>query len=89
MSYQITFENTLSKAVQLQVNAGDKVDCNANGQVVNEQLDAYKTKTIDTDENIVCYRRTADPDNPGQMTAWVTFSPDDQNTPALIDVGLL
>jgi hypothetical protein len=31
----------------------------------------------------------ARPDNPGTMTGWATFSPDDINTPASIDIGLI
>lgn len=88
MSYQITFENSLSKPVQLQVHAGNG-SCDTNQSVLDEQLDAGATKEIDTDQNVVCYRRTADPDNPGTMTTWTTFSPDDINTPATIDIGLI
>jgi hypothetical protein len=88
MTYQITFENTLSKPVQLQVNTGNG-GCDTNQNVVDEQVAVAGTKQINTDWNVVCYRRTADPDNPGPMTGWVTFSPDDTNTPATIDIGLI
>ena len=88
MSYKITFENTLAKPVQLEVHAGSG-GCDANQSVFDEQLAAGGTTEIDTDQNVVCYRRTADPDNPGTMTSWATFSPDDINTPATIDIGLI
>jgi hypothetical protein len=88
MSYQVTFKNSLDKPVQLEVNVGDG-NCDTNQNILSQQLDPGGDKTIDTDQNVVCYRRTADPDNPGVMTSWVTFAPDDINTPALIDIGLI
>lgn len=89
MPYQITFENSLADAVVLEIRVGNEADCDGNQPFYNDQIAAGGNKVIETDANVVCYRRTADPDNPGIMTAWDTFSPNDINTPADIDIGLM
>ena len=89
MPYQITFENSLAEAVVLEIRVGNEADCDANQPLFNDQIDAGGNKVIQTDFNVVCYRRTADPDNPGTMTDWDTFSPNNINTPAEIDIGLM
>lgn len=88
MSYQITFNNTLAEAVQLQVRTGNG-SCDMNESILDQQLAAGATREIETDQNVVCYRRTADPPNSGTMTNWGTFSPNDVNTPSTIDIGLM
>jgi len=90
MSYQMTFENTLDEDVTLQINEGNH-NCQNNPTVWTGQVVSGGSKVYLTDAVEVCYRRTADPSNPGNglWTVWVGFSPNDINTPVEIDLGLL
>lgn len=85
--YDITFRNNFSVAVQLEIRSGVSQDCDNNPSRFNGAVQAQSDQPFSTDDNVVCYRRTADPDNPGGgLGDWKTFSPDDINTPITIDL---
>ena len=82
--YQISFANQFNVPVALEVRSGSNA-CDLNAQQYNSPLDAGKVYTLNTDDNVVCYRRTSDPNDPASgFAGWNTFSPDDINTPANI-----
>jgi hypothetical protein len=77
----------------LEVNEGHDSTCkNNSGDHVLQIPDANgQPVRISTDGPVLCYRRNEDPTDPNNhnWTPWVAFSPDDQNTPTTIDVGLI
>ncbi len=82
--YQISFQSQFGTTVVLQVRSGSG-NCDNNAIRYDGPLDAGGAYTLNTDDNVVCYRRTADPNNPASgFTVWNTFSPDPMNTPVTI-----
>ena len=85
--FSITFTNPFGVAIQLQVSAGQYQNCDQNGTVYNGQLGPNASWTLNSDQNVVCWRRTANPGQPGSpFNQWGTFSPNDINTPANIQL---
>lgn len=85
--YSITLNNPFGVLIVLQVTAGSNADCNVNGTIFNGPLGPNASYGFNTSENVVCWRRTADPDIPGgPFGGWTSFSPDDINTPANIQL---
>ena len=79
-----------SKPVHIQVSAGSG-SCGGNQIVIDTELQAGAStpqQDFDENQNVVCWRRTANPDNDhGEMSEWGSFFPNDQNRPAYIDVS--
>jgi hypothetical protein len=87
MAYQITFQNPFGAAVQLEIRTGNQADCERNNIVFNNSLGPNGAHLLETDDNVVCWRRTANPGQPGSpLTQWGTFSPNDANTPTTIQL---
>jgi len=85
--YSITFLNPFNTSVQLEVHAGNQANCDQNGTTFNSSLGANGTYVLDTSENVVCWRRTANPGTPGSpLGGWGTFAPDNINTPTTIQL---
>ena len=85
--YSITFHNPFVAGLQLDVRAGNQANCDANGSVFNGPLGPNASWTLNTSENVVCWRRTANPGTPGSpLGGWGSFSPDDINTPTTIQL---
>ena len=86
--YNITFQNGFTLPVALEVRSGSSASCDQNVQQYNQSLNAHDSYLLTTDDVVVCWRRTADPDNPSQgYTSWNTFEPNDINTPTTIDIS--
>jgi hypothetical protein len=86
MPYDMTFNNVLGRPVQLVVASGNG-GCEANAVKYNQQIASGESYLFSTNDNVVCYRRTADPDNPaGGLSGWTSFFPTDIKTPADIDL---
>jgi hypothetical protein len=82
--HQISFTNQFGVPVALEIRSGSNA-CDQNTQRYSNTLAAGGTYTLNTDDNVVCYRRTSNPDDPDSgFTVWNTFSPDDDNTPVTI-----
>jgi hypothetical protein len=85
--YAITFANPFGVWLQVEIRAGSAANCGSNASVFNTSLGPGSSWTLSTDQNVVCYRRTANPDVPGSpLGGWNTFSPDDINTPTTIQL---
>ena len=86
MAFDITFQNNFDEEVQLEIASGSQ-GCDSNTVRFNGLVAGGGSQLFSTDDNVVCYRRTADPDNPGGgFGGWVTFSPDDINTPVTLNL---
>jgi hypothetical protein len=84
--YAITFVNPFAASIQVDIRAGSS-SCDRNASCFNGQLGPGVSWTLNTGENVVCYRRTSNPGMPGSgLGEWSTFSPDDINTPATIQL---
>ncbi|MFZ0759507.1 MAG: hypothetical protein WAM69_06095 [Candidatus Sulfotelmatobacter sp.] len=85
--FSITFVNPFDVSVQVEIRAGSEQNCDQNGTVFSDALGPNASWTLNTGENVVCYRRTADPAvSGGPFNEWGTFSPDSINTPANIQL---
>ncbi len=85
--FQITFQNPFGVSVQLDVRAGNQANCDANGAVFNGPLGPNASWTLNTSENVVCWRRTSNPGTLGSpLGVWGSFSPNAINTPATIQL---
>jgi hypothetical protein len=85
--FSITFQNPFGNTIQLDVRAGSQASCDANGSVFNGALGPNASWTLNTSDNVVCWRRTASPGMPGSpFGGWGSFSPDNINTPTTIQL---
>jgi hypothetical protein len=85
--YSITLNNPFGMPIQLQIHAGSLASCDANASVFNGPLGPNASYPFQTSQNVVCWRRTADPNMPGgPFGQWTSFSPDDINTPVQIQL---
>lgn len=86
--FSITFSNPFGDWITLEIRAGSNQNCDANAVVFNSQLAPGADYSLNTGDSVVCYRRTANPGQPGSpmQPNWNTFSPDPQNTPASIQL---
>lgn len=85
--YSITFLNAFATTIQVDIRAGSQANCDGNGSVFNGPLGPNASWTLNTSSNVVCWRRTANPDSPGSpLGGWNSFSPDNINTPTTIQL---
>jgi hypothetical protein len=85
--YSITLSNPFDAWVHLQIHAGSSASCDANVSIFDSMLASHAPHQLDTDANVVCWRRTANPAQEGSpLGQWTSFSPNDQNTPASIQL---
>jgi hypothetical protein len=90
MGYSVKLTNDYGKPLYLEVWTGSGAgshDQAGNTKRFGGNLDTEQYFDPDNDDSIVWYARTADPDNPGGLGAWHTFSPDDSNTPVVISLS--
>jgi hypothetical protein len=90
MGYQVEILNDYNVTVSVEIRTGNNPnDFSQNTLFYEGDLAAGDSKTTDNLDPIVCYRRTADTDNPaGGLGGWNTFSPDETNTPITIKLTL-
>ncbi len=85
---QITLTNNAWAQTKLEVRAGNSPNCDNNGLQGAWTLALNESKTIETDESVVCWRRPLDPDDPDSgWQDWNTLSPDDIGNPYSIDMN--
>jgi hypothetical protein len=94
MGYVTNFVNGFpNNAVVLQVVSGNNQSCsqNHNSHFNGLLSPGGSPATVDIDDPVLCYRRSADPENPnnGQFTNWVSVFPDNANNGQTIDVSLI
>lgn len=91
MTWTIVFTNTTwSLGCKLQVRTGSASDCNNNAQVYDGTVAINVSQTIQTEANVCCWRRSADPTNPGDSnwTVWnVLDLIDPSQNPVQVDLG--
>lgn len=89
MPYSVSILNDFDVAVMVEIRTGnDASDYSNNRLFFGGSLPSGESRNPDNDDPIVCYRRTADPDNSGSgMGAWNTFSPNDINTPVTLKLS--
>lgn len=86
--YQITFVNHAWAEVKLEVATGNNQDCNRNASEGPTALALNVGHTITTSASVVCYRRSANPDDPNSgWDTWTSISPNDQNTPMTVELN--
>lgn len=86
--YQITFVNHAWAQVRLEISTGNFQSCDQNASQGLVTLLLNDGHPIQTDASVVCWRRTANPDDPHSAWGnWNSMSPDDQNTPATIELN--
>jgi hypothetical protein len=85
--FSITLQNPFGDTIELEVRTGSQPNCDANGSIFNGPLGPNASFPFNTSDNVVCWRRTANPGTPGSpFGVWNTFSPDDINTPVNIQL---
>jgi hypothetical protein len=85
--FSITLHNPFGTQIDLEVRGGSQAACDSNGVIFHNALGPNASYPFDTSESVVCWRRTSDPDTPGSpLGQWVSFAPNDINTPVEIQL---
>jgi hypothetical protein len=89
MGYQVEIHNDYNQTLAIEIRTGNNPnDFEQNTLFYQGDLVAGGSKTTDNFDPVICYRRTADPDNyAAGLGGWNTFSPDDINTPITIELS--
>jgi hypothetical protein len=89
VGYSVVIKNDYDKPLMVEIRTGNNAsDYTKNNLFFKDMLEAGDSRDPDNDDPIVCYRRSANPDDlGGPMGDWNTYSPNDQNTPALIKLS--
>jgi len=83
MGYSVEILNDYTAPLRVEIRTGDNATEYTKNQCFYEgKLEGGHSKNPDNDDPLICYRRSADPDNPAsEMAGWHTYSPNNDNTP--------
>ncbi|WP_158944627.1 hypothetical protein [Granulicella sp. S190] len=89
MGYPVEIHNDYGQTLTVEIRTGNNPnDLGQNALFYQGDLGPDESKTTDNFDPIICFRRSANPDNPGAgLGGWNTFSPDDRNTPKTLELS--